>query len=127
MVFTKYFLNQHRYSRNQGIVGKLVEREIFSKFQVSVELTQTGAIDDQNFEFLLNNFARLTNIISGECPTFPLFKSVFRLHLLYVVFMLCALKVKGFENFQAFAFCLKLRVNRGMLRFSIAFITVQVQ
>ena len=83
-----------------------------------------GAIDDQSFEFLLNNFARLTNIISEECPTFALFKSVFRLHLLYVVLKLCALKVKGLENFQAFAFCLKLRVNRGMLRFSIAFRTV---
>ena len=36
-------------------------------------------------------------------------------------FKLCALKVKGLENFQAFAFCLKLQVK---LRFSIAFITV---
>ena len=68
-------------------------------------------MDDQSFEFLLNNFARLTNIISEECPTFALFKSVFRLHLLQVVFKLCALKVKGLENFRAFAFCLKLRVN----------------
>ena len=76
-----------------------------------------GAIDDQSFEFLLNNFARLTNIVSEECPTFALFKSVFRLHLLYVVFKLCALKVKGLENFQAFSFCLKLGVNGGMLRF----------
>ena len=66
------------------------------------------AMDDQSFQFLLNNFARLTNIISEECSTFVLFKSVFRLHLLYVVFKLCALKVKGLENFQAFAFCLKL-------------------
>ena len=74
-------------------------------------------MDDQSFEFLLNNFARLTNIISGECPTFALFKSVFRLRLLYVVFKLCVLKVKGLENFQAFAFCLKLRVKGGMLRF----------
>ena len=82
------------------------------------------AIDDQSFEFLLNNFARLTNIISEECRTFALFKSVFRLHLLYVVFKLCGLKVKGLENFQASAFCLKLRVNGGILRFSIAFITV---
>ena len=63
-----------------------------------------GAIDDQNFEFLSNNFAKLTNIISEECPTSTLFKSVFRLHLLYVVFKLCALKVKGLENFQAFVF-----------------------
>ena len=85
-----------------------------------------GAIDDQNFEFLLNNFARPTNIISEECPTFALFKSVFRLHLLYVVFKLCTLEVKGLENFRAFAFCLKLRENRSMLRFSIAFITVQI-
>ena len=85
-----------------------------------------GSIDDQSFELLLNNFARLTNIISEECPTFALFTSVFRLHLLYVVFKLRALKVKGLENFQAFAFFLKLRVNGGMLRFSIAFITVQV-
>ena len=54
-----------------------------------------GAIDDQNFEFLLNNFASLTNIISEECPTLALSKSVFGLHLLYVVFKLCALKVKG--------------------------------
>ena len=59
-------------------------------------------MDDQSFEFLLNNFARLTNIISEECPTFALFKFVFRLHLLYVVFKLRALKVKDFENFQAF-------------------------
>ena len=36
MVFSKYFLNQHRHSRNQGIVGKLVERQIFLKFQVVV-------------------------------------------------------------------------------------------
>ena len=67
-----------------------------------------GAIDDQSFKFLLNNFARLTNMISEECPIITLFKSVFRLHLLYVVFKLCALKVKGLQNFQAFAFCLKL-------------------
>ena len=80
-----------------------------------------GAIDDQNFEFLLNNFPRLTNIISEECPTFALFKSVFRLHLLYVIFKLCALKVKDLENFRAFSFCLKLRANGGMLRFSIIF------
>ena len=85
-----------------------------------------GSIDDQNFDVLLNSFARLTNIISEECPTFALFKSVFRLHLLYVVFKLCALKVKSLENFRAFAFCLKLRVNGGMLRFSIAFIIFQV-
>ena len=45
-----------------------------------------GAIDDQSFEFLLNNFARLTNIISEECPTFALFKSVFRLQLLFIAF-----------------------------------------
>ena len=83
-------------------------------------------MDDLSFEFLLNNFARLTSTISEECPTFALFKSVFRLHLLYVVFKLCALKVKGLENFRAFAFCLKLQVNGGMLRFSIALITVQV-
>ena len=55
--------------QNQGIVGKLVERQLFLKFQVLVSLIQTGAMDDQNFEFLLNNFARLTNIISEECPT----------------------------------------------------------
>ena len=124
MVFSKYFLNQYRYSRNQGIVGKLVEREIFLKFQVLVYFIQTGAIDDQSFEFLLNNFARVTNMISEKCPTFALFKYVFRLHLFYVVFKLCALKVKGLENFRAFAFCLKLGVNGAMLRFSIAFITV---
>ena len=63
---------------------------------------QTGAIDDHSFEFLLNNFARLTNIKSEECPTFALSKSVYRLHLLYVVFKLCALKVKGLENFRAY-------------------------
>ena len=83
-----------------------------------------GAIDNQSFEFLLNNFARLTNIISDECPTFALFKYVFRSHLLYVVFTLCTLKVKGLENFQAFVFCLKLQVNGCMLRFSTAFTTV---
>ena len=43
-----------------------------------------GAIDDQNLEFLLNNFPRLTNIISEECPTFALLKSVFRLQLLFI-------------------------------------------
>ena len=86
---------------------------------------QTVAIDDQIFELLLNNFARLTNIISEECLTFALSKSVFGSQLLYMVFKLCALKVfKGLKNFRAFAFCLKLRVNGGMLRFSIAFITV---
>ena len=78
-------------------------------------------MDDQSFEFLLNNFARLTNIISEECPTFALFRSVFRLHLLYVVFKLCTLKVKGLEPFRACAFCLKLRVNGGMLRFLTLF------
>ena len=45
-----------------------------------------GAIDDQTFEFLLNKFARLTNIISEECPTFALFKSVFRLQVLFIAF-----------------------------------------
>ena len=59
-----------------------------------------GAIDDQSFEFLLNNFARLTNIISEEYPTFALFKSVFRSHLLYVVFKLCAFKVKVWKIFE---------------------------
>ena len=54
-----------------------------------------GDMDDQSFEFLLNNFARLTNIISEECPNFALFKSVFRLHLLHMVRTLCALKVKA--------------------------------
>ena len=88
---------------------------------------QTGAIYDQIFEFLLNNFARLTNIISEECSGFALCKSVLRLQLLFVVFKLCTLKVKVLENFRAFAFCLKLRVNGGMSRFSIAFITVWVQ
>ena len=34
---------------------------------------------------------------------------------------------QGLENFQAFAFFLKLRVNEGMLRFSIAFITEKVK
>ena len=42
-------------------------------------------MDDQTVEFLLNNFARLTNIISEECPTFALSKSVFRLQLLCIV------------------------------------------
>ena len=32
-----------------------------------------------------------------------------------MVFKLCALKIKGLETFRAFAFCLKLRVNGGML------------
>ena len=72
-------------------------------------------MDDQSYTFLLNNFARLTNITSEECSTFALFKSVFRLYLLYMAFKLCALEVKGLENFRAFAFCLKLRVNGGML------------
>ena len=49
-------------------------------------------------------------------PNFDSIQAVFRLHLLYVVFKLCALKVKGFENFLAFAFCLKLRVNGGYVK-----------
>ena len=44
--------------------------------------------------------------------------------IIYVIFKLCALKVKGLKNFRAFAFSLKLRVNGGMLIFSITFITV---
>ena len=70
-----------------------------------------GAIDDQNFEFLLNNFARPTSITSKEYSAFAPCKSVLRLELLYMGFKLCALKVKGLENVRAFAFCLKLRVN----------------
>ena len=35
-VFSKYFPNQDRYSRNQDIVKTLVERQIFLKFQVLV-------------------------------------------------------------------------------------------
>ena len=66
-VLSKYFPNQDRYRRNQDIVRKLVEQQIFLKFQVLVKLIWTGAIDDQNFELLLNNFARLTNITSKEC------------------------------------------------------------
>ena len=55
----------------------------------SLGLTHTdGAIDDQSFEFLLNNFAMLTNIISEDCRTFALFKSVFRLQLLLIAFKL---------------------------------------
>ena len=96
------------------------------KLQVLVWLIQTGSIGDQKFEFLLNNFARLTNFTSKECSAFVLCKSVLRLQLLHVVFKLRALKVKGLENFRAFGFCLKLRVNGGMLRFSIALITVWV-
>ena len=69
---------------------------------------QMGAVDNQSSQFLLNNFVRLTNIISEECPIFALFRSVFKLYLPYVVFNLHALKVKGLENFRAFAFCLKL-------------------
>ena len=68
--------------------GKPIEQQIFVKFQVLIQLIQTGAMDDQSFEFLLNNFARLTNIISEECPTFALFKSVFRLQLLFIAFKL---------------------------------------
>ena len=80
----------------------------------SRSLTHTdGAIGDQSFEFLLNNFARLTNIISEECPTLALFKSVFRLHLLYIVFKLC---VVFKSRVRAFAVCLKLRVKGGMLK-----------
>ena len=64
-VFGNYFLNQYRYSRNQDIVGKLAERQIFLKFQILVDLIQTGVIDDQSFEFPVNNFAGLTNITSN--------------------------------------------------------------
>ena len=35
-VLSKYFPNQGRYSRNQDLVRKLVERRIFLKFQVLV-------------------------------------------------------------------------------------------
>ena len=38
-------------------------------------------MDDQSFEFLLNNFTRLTNIISEEYPTFAQFNFVFRLYV----------------------------------------------
>ena len=61
-----------------------------------------GAIDDQSFEFLLNNFARLTNIISEECPTSTLFKSVFRLQLLFIAFKLYTLEDKQLSNFPVF-------------------------
>ena len=40
-------------------------------------------MDDQSFEFLLNNFARLTNIISQECPTFALFNVFYITATLY--------------------------------------------
>ena len=43
-------------------------------------------VDNQSFEVLLNNFARLTNSILEECPTFALFKSGFRLQLLFIAF-----------------------------------------
>ena len=56
-----------------------------------------GAVDDQSFEFLLNNFARLTNIMSEECPTFALFKSVFRLQLLFIAFKLYYLLTNWLE------------------------------
>ena len=61
-----------------------------------------GAMDHQSFEFLLNNFARLTNIISEECPTFALFKSVFRLKLLFIAFKLSAPEDKKLNNFPVF-------------------------
>ena len=75
-----------------------------------------GAMDDQSFEFLLNNFARLTNIIPEEYPAFALFKSVFRLHLLYVVFKLCALKAKGLENFSSICILLKITSKQGYVK-----------
>ena len=75
-----------------------------------------GAIDDQNFEFLLNNFAMLTNIISEECPTFALFKSVFRLHLLYVVFKLCSFESQGFGKFSSICVLLKITSKRGYVK-----------
>ena len=61
-----------------------------------------GAIDDQRFEFLLNNFARLTNIISEECQPFFLSTSVFRLQLLFTVFKLKAPKDKQLSKFSVF-------------------------
>ena len=69
----------------------------------SLSLTHAdGATDNQSFEFLLNNFARLTNIISEECPTFALFKSVFRLQLLFIAFKLYAPEDKQLSNFPVF-------------------------
>ena len=68
-------------------------------------------MDDQSFEVLLNNFARLTNIISHYQRNRPNFCSVqicFWIVAALRGFKLCALKVKGLENFRAFAFCLKL-------------------
>ena len=59
-------------------------------------------MDDQSFEFLLNNFVSLTDIISEECPIFALFKSVFRLQLLFIVFTSQAPKNKQLSNFPVF-------------------------
>ena len=59
-------------------------------------------MDDPNFGFLLNNFTRLINIISEECPTFALSKSVFRLQLLFIVFKLYVPEDKQLSNFPAF-------------------------
>ena len=61
-----------------------------------------GTMDDQSFEFILNNFARLTNVISEECPTFALSRSVFRSQLLFTVSTLSAPKNKQLSNFPAF-------------------------
>ena len=54
-------------------------------------------------DFVLGGILSRGILSGGFCP-----RTIFRLHLLYMVFKLCALKVKGLENFQAFAFCLKL-------------------
>ena len=59
-------------------------------------------IDNQSFEFLLNKFARQTNIISEECPSFGLFKSVFRLQLFFIAFKLKAPEDKQLSNFPVF-------------------------
>ena len=81
-------------------------------------------MDDQSFEFLSNNFARLTNIISEQCPTFALFKSVYRLHLLYVVLKLTRVESQGFAKFSNSCVLLKITSKRGYIKISIGFITV---
>ena len=74
--------NSKCLSSNACTFGRgFIERQIFLKFQVLVYFILTGAIDDQSFEFSLDNFAGLTNITSifaslfSDCICFTRFLS----------------------------------------------------
>ena len=68
----------------------------------------------------------LINITSEKFSAFALSKSVFKLQLLYMDFKFSVLNNKDFDNFRVLALCLKLRVDRDLFKFLIAFITVRI-